>query len=294
MRAVARVKEIWRYPVKSMGGESLSSCLLTEQGFVGDRLWAVTDGDGDIKSARQWPKLLEMVAQYKDSSPNSRKVYSANVPDVLVLIPGGSTVSTRTAETNTRLSDYVGKTCRLEPLRSPSDTSFYRPKKDRDLSTLSVELDQLEDEAELDFSQTPQEMFELLSQYMTPPGTYYDSFPMHLLSSNTLAYLESEAGINANVRRFRPNVLLEFFDSDSPSAEFNLIGKTVRLGEATISPQAKTIRCSIPSRPQPLMNIDAEPKMTRAMVDLMQRHIGVYSNIITPGKVSVGDEVWLN
>lgn len=294
MRAVARVKEIWRYPVKSMGGEAISSCLVTKQGLSGDRLWAITDQDGDIKSARQWPQLLQMLAQYKDSAPSTGQIYNTAVPDVLVQIPGNSSVRARAPEANQILSDFIGKPCRIEPLRPPNDTAFYTPKKERDITSLSVELDQLEDEVELDFSQTPEEMFELLSQYMTPPGTYFDSFPMHLVSTNALAYLESQAGVDANVRRFRPNILLEFFEQHDPIVEFSLIGKTVQLGTATIAPQGQTIRCSIPSRPQPLVNVEAEPKMTRAMVDLMQRHVGVYSNIVTPGAVSVGDEVFIS
>jgi len=38
------VAEIWRYPVKSMSGERLDSCLIAETGLVGDRRWALVDG----------------------------------------------------------------------------------------------------------------------------------------------------------------------------------------------------------------------------------------------------------
>jgi hypothetical protein len=192
------------------------------------------------------------------------------------------------------LSTYLGKPCTLEPLRPPTDKAFYSPKKERDMAALSVELDQLEDETELDFSQTPEEMMVLLSQYLTPPGTYFDTFPLHIVSSNTLDYLQSKAGVDADIRRFRPNFLLEFFDTHDPDVESSLIGKTVRLGGMTIAPQGKTIRCSIPSRPQSVLGLEADPKMTRAMVDLMQRHVGVYSNIVMPGMVSVGDEVFVD
>lgn len=37
------VAEIWRYPVKSMAGERLDSCLITEHGLEGDRRWALID-----------------------------------------------------------------------------------------------------------------------------------------------------------------------------------------------------------------------------------------------------------
>jgi uncharacterized protein len=38
------VAEIWRYPVKSMAGERLRSCLIAETGLEGDRRWALVDG----------------------------------------------------------------------------------------------------------------------------------------------------------------------------------------------------------------------------------------------------------
>jgi len=40
---VASVVQIWRYPVKSMAGERLDSCMVTELGLEGDRKWAFID-----------------------------------------------------------------------------------------------------------------------------------------------------------------------------------------------------------------------------------------------------------
>ena len=40
---MASVVEVWRYPVKSMAGERLDSCMVTEQGLEGDRRWALID-----------------------------------------------------------------------------------------------------------------------------------------------------------------------------------------------------------------------------------------------------------
>lgn len=40
---MASIVEIWRYPVKSMAGERLDSCMVTEAGLDGDRRWAMID-----------------------------------------------------------------------------------------------------------------------------------------------------------------------------------------------------------------------------------------------------------
>ena len=46
------VLAIRRYPVKSMGGESLGSVVLDERGLTGDRWWAVTDDGGHFASGK--------------------------------------------------------------------------------------------------------------------------------------------------------------------------------------------------------------------------------------------------
>lgn len=52
------VHEIWRYPVKSMAGETLGSADLTEQGIKGDRIVQVRNPAGQIVTARTRPALL--------------------------------------------------------------------------------------------------------------------------------------------------------------------------------------------------------------------------------------------
>ena len=53
------VTEIWRYPVKSMGGERLDNVAVDERGIVADRMWAVRDPElGSITTARRRPALL--------------------------------------------------------------------------------------------------------------------------------------------------------------------------------------------------------------------------------------------
>ena len=57
------IKEIWRYPVKSMAGEQLDNAEITEQGIVGDRIIQVRNAAGRIFSARTRPELLRHQAR---------------------------------------------------------------------------------------------------------------------------------------------------------------------------------------------------------------------------------------
>lgn len=56
------VAELWRYPVKSMRGEALDSVEVRADGFVGDRLVQVVDGEGEKITARTRPDLLAIEA----------------------------------------------------------------------------------------------------------------------------------------------------------------------------------------------------------------------------------------
>jgi MOSC domain-containing protein len=51
------IAELWRYPVKSMGGERLESADATSQGIAGDRMVMVVRGERII-TARTHPRLL--------------------------------------------------------------------------------------------------------------------------------------------------------------------------------------------------------------------------------------------
>src|SRR5882724_12001779 len=53
-----RITELWRYPVKSMGGEPLERAKLRQDGIEGDRLVHVAGPKGRLLTSRTRPKLL--------------------------------------------------------------------------------------------------------------------------------------------------------------------------------------------------------------------------------------------
>ena len=61
-----RIEQIWRYPVKSLGGERLDSAEITEHGILGDRAWGVRDDEtGLVLTGRREPALLFLSARYR-------------------------------------------------------------------------------------------------------------------------------------------------------------------------------------------------------------------------------------
>jgi uncharacterized protein len=64
-----RVAELWRYPVKSMRGESLAQAEITELGIGGDRLVHVVRPGGRVMTSRTHPALLGFNAALEDGVP---------------------------------------------------------------------------------------------------------------------------------------------------------------------------------------------------------------------------------
>jgi uncharacterized protein YcbX len=69
--------EIRRYPVKAMGGESLESVELDARGLVGDRSFAVVDGDGKLatgKHSRRFRRRDEVFEFAARTTPDGVRV----------------------------------------------------------------------------------------------------------------------------------------------------------------------------------------------------------------------------
>lgn len=97
-RAGMRVVEIWRYPVKSMGGETLLEAEVTDLGIAGDRGWSVYDVEtGTTLTARRSPDLLFA----------SARVVAG---DVVVTLPDGSQIGDRDDDA---LSAWLGREVEL-------------------------------------------------------------------------------------------------------------------------------------------------------------------------------------
>ena len=52
------VAALWRYPVKSVAGEQLTTATLTPLGIAGDRILHVEGPGGEVRTARRHPRLL--------------------------------------------------------------------------------------------------------------------------------------------------------------------------------------------------------------------------------------------
>jgi uncharacterized protein YcbX len=289
---VGTVRELWRYPVKSLGGESLAAARLTRHGVVGDRCWACVDAaSGEIRSAKQIPRLLALGARFVPGAVPEPGTWGDAVAEVEVTAPDGTSFRARDPDAPARLSAAAGAPLRLVPLAPAEDRAHYRLRAPRSGAEIAAQL-QLQPGEVPDFSGTPPELLRTLLEYATPPGSYTDAYPVHLVTTASLAALRERSGLDGDRLRFRPNLLVDAGPARG-FCEFDWIGKRLRAGEAVLAVESKTIRCSMPSRAQPRLGIPEEPRITAALVVHCKRHLGVNVHVESGGPVRTGDPVIL-
>jgi len=70
MRTIGRVREVWRYPVSSVGGETLASITVSPEGIAGDRRFALFDPETGLAAAPEketrWRPALFITASQPD------------------------------------------------------------------------------------------------------------------------------------------------------------------------------------------------------------------------------------
>jgi uncharacterized protein len=278
---IGTVREIWRYPVKSMGGERLEATPLAALGVPGDRGWALRDdAAGEIRGGKKLPLLMRCAARYRDAPSDDR------IPHADIELPDGTRTATDDPDVNARLSALCGRAVSLWPRRPADDREHYRRAmpEDGDLERELREIfGRLADEPLPDLMTFPPEVLEFTS----PLGTYFDAYPVHLLTTASLAALERHAPASRfDVRRFRPNLLLETPDlTGLVDAEWS--GRTLRFGGAVLRVETATARCSMTTHAQ--AELPHDPQVLRTIVREGAQNLGAYASVIEAGRVAVGD-----
>jgi len=289
---VGTVKQIWSYPIKSLGGDILNEALVDEFGIIGDRNWSLMETDtGDLASGKSVPKVMNLRARYLQGAPDNR-VYAEDVPDVEVVFPDGRVINGHDAA-SAAISEYTGKSLRLHPLEAPDKLDHYRMSAPLDEAKLASMLNVQSGEEGPDLSDYEPELIGLVSEYAAPPGTYYDLFPLHLLTSASVAHFTDLSGANFDPRRFRPSIYVESASDSNGLAEFEWVGRNLQIGELELAVKVRTIRCSMPARGQEQFGLEASPATAKAIYQTTNRFLGVYLSVITPGRFKTGDAVTL-
>ena len=280
---VGKLIEIWRYPVKSMGGESLKISRIDSLGLCGDRGWAVRDEQSrEIRGAKKFPSLMRCSSKYSVEPGDS------NIPPAEICFPDGSKISSDSGIVNERISQYLGSEVSLFPRLPESQEEHYRRKEELSEPVIRQMLGLHKNEPIPDLSVFPDNVFQEISEFSTMKGTYFDAYPIHLLTTSWLKELENHSSKSAfETDRFRPNLLIE---SNEPGlVELAWCGETIQIGTARFNCEIPTIRCSMTTHETGSLPRDID--VLKTIVKETGRNVGVYASIFSEGQVSVGDDV---
>jgi uncharacterized protein YcbX len=286
MGSVGTIREIWRYPVKSMQGERLESCRVGSKGIPGDRGWALRDEvAGEVRGARAFPALLLCSARYREEPGDGPS------PHVDIRLPGGEVIGSDDPSVSNRLSALLGRRVSLWPIRPASERDHYRriqPEPTRFEEAVRELFSREPDEPLPDLSVFDPELFEFVS----PLGTYFDAYPLHLLTTATIdALTRCNPRAAFDVRRFRPNFLIATGEEAEGLAELDWCGRTLRIGRMDAACAIPTPRCGMTTHPQP--GLEKDPSILRTIVREAAQNSGIYASVASPGRVELGDEVKL-
>ena len=196
---IGTVVSLWRYPVKSMLGEELNSSYVTERGLLGDRTYAVVDQNtGKVASAknpRKWGKLFDFRSAFIDLP----QVVEHVPPPVRITFPDGTHIlSSNQTHVDYSLSKVFGRDVRLMKASLAEKPSYeeYWP----DIDGLA-QRDKVTDEN-------------------MPSQTFFNIAVIHIMTTSTINHLrELYPEGRFEVRRFRPNIVIESSSSSASGEE---------------------------------------------------------------------------
>lgn len=253
MSPTATVAEIWRYPVKSMGGEQLDKTAITDV-IPGDRDWGVMDATtGKLLSAKTVPALLEASASLRDGGCQ-------------ISLPDGTTTGAHDPGVDELLSAWLDRAVTLTHT-TPGETR-----------QIDIEWDEGQD----DPGERP------VFDFPTQPGWFYDSTSsLHIISTGTLAHIEAHAGQGAGATiRYRPNIVV---DLDGAYAEEGWVDATLSIGSATAWVKKPTDRCVLITRAFP--GHEPSRDALRFLARDNERNAGISAQPRQPGELRVGDTI---
>jgi len=236
---LGHVEAIFRYPVKSMGGDRLEVAELGWHGIDGDRRLAFRRVDD--RSGFPW-------------------LTASKLPDLLLFAPhrreGGGQ---RDLPTHVRTPDGEEMPVFGEDLATEVGRRYGAP-----------------------------------VQMMQLNHGIFDDASISVIASDTVREIGRLAGRSADVRRFRPNVVIRLL-RPGPFQEDEWVGGVLTFGEGDAAPAitvtTRDVRCS-------MVNLDPDsaspaPEVLKAIVRANQNNAGIYGAVTRIGRLAVGQAILL-
>ncbi|OBG37142.1 MOSC domain-containing protein [Mycolicibacter heraklionensis] len=285
---VGRIKTIFRFPIKSVGGRSITDTYVDMHGSLGDHRYAFIDVEtGNLcnaKNPRKYGSLLACRAYYVDEPRPGQPL-----PTLEVVFPDGQAHRNVGTDLDNAMSRYLGRTVRLaEAVPSDAKTELVW-----DAAT------GLPKEGVYSHTTTNSDGDEVLTYGPLQANRFFDLTPLHFITTSTLNHFQRlEPTARFNPRRYRPTMVI---DTPAPGlVEDAWVGGRLTIGAAV---SASVDLCT----PRCVMSTLAHGKdvpLDRATLRTIAKHnsksigdfgrlacAGVYATVTATGPVRVGDPV---
>jgi len=290
---VGSVVGLWRFPVKSMGGERLKEAEITARGLVGDRAYALIDREtGKVvsaKSVRLFPDMLGCRAAFVEPPRSGQEL-----PPVSITLADGTSVTSDSSDVDRVLSAHFRRDVTLARA-APDDFTIdmYHP----DLGDLDPG-----GHRDMVVEQKLGSAFfaEAGLASPVPVGAFFDLFPVTVLTTSTLERLsELRSESRFDQRRFRMNVIVG--TEQAGFLENDWVGRELVIGDGVqLSVVVPDSRCVMTTLAQDELPRDSDILRTLAQHNRIQVGtvgqlpcVGVYAVVEGPGTIQTGDEVGL-
>jgi MOSC domain-containing protein len=116
----------------------------------------------------------------------------------------------------------------------------------------------------------------------------FDTFPLSLITTQTITQLGERVGVHLGVQRFRPNILVEAAD-EAPFPEDEWVGCVLRIGGLRMRVDKRDGRCVVITINP--VTTERNPAILRAVAQDREGCLGVYGTTVEPGRVAMNDPV---
>lgn len=132
---------------------------------------------------------------------------------------------------------------------------------------------------------------EVITDEAMPEGTFFDLAVIHVLTTATIDRLrELYPQGRFEVRRFRPNIVVETSSGEKGFVENDWVGKTLAIGEEVrLTITGPCPRCVMTTLPQG--DLPKDPGILRTAARHNQVNVGVYGSVERGGRIRRGDSV---
>lgn len=240
---VGTVHQIWRYPVSSLRGESLSEAEVGASGIAGDRQYGLFDAQSGAIA-----------------SPDNEKRWRS-APQLMARLRGDHVEVSGDGEVWNAVDTGKARNAGAEALGFPVDFKRFGTPTNESSATAAPR---------------------------------YERAALHLLTTASMRALDALLALpgGADVRRFRPNLVIETGEEVNGFVEQDWIGQALIVGPARLAITEPCTRCSFVALAQGELSF--KPPVLHAVSRYSSGGFGVLAGVSSQGLIRTGYDVFLD